>query len=47
MAMFGHTLFTIVKENETAELARLMKKEWKDGRVVVSSVETESVRLVA
>jgi pantoate kinase len=47
MAMFGHTLFTIVRENETMELARLMRKEWKDGQVIVSSVETKSARLAA
>jgi pantoate kinase len=47
MAMFGHTLFTIVRENETTELAQLMRKEWKDGQVIVSSVETESARLAA
>jgi len=47
MAMFGHTLFTIVRENETTELARFMRREWKDGQVIVSSVETESARLAA
>lgn len=47
MAMFGHTLFTIVRENETIELAQRMRKEWKDGQVIVSSVETESARLAA
>ncbi|MGA2665317.1 MAG: hypothetical protein ABSF83_10270 [Nitrososphaerales archaeon] len=47
MAMFGHTLFTVVRENETTELARLMTKEWKDGQVIVSSVERESARLAA
>jgi pantoate kinase len=47
MAMFGHTLFTIVRENETAELARLMRKEWRDGQVIVSSIDTERARLVA
>jgi pantoate kinase len=47
MAMFGHTLFTIVRENETTELDRLIRKEWKDGQVIVSSVDTKSARLVA
>lgn len=47
MAMFGHTLFTIVRENETMELARLMRKEWKDGQVIISSVDKESARLIA
>ncbi|MDA4135908.1 MAG: pantoate kinase [Thaumarchaeota archaeon] len=47
MAMFGHTLFTVVRENETVEIVRLMRKEWKDGQVIVSSVETQSARLAA
>ncbi len=47
MAMFGHTLFTVVKENEAEELAGVIRKEWKDGQVIVSSVSTESARLVA
>jgi pantoate kinase len=47
MAMFGHTLFTIVRENEITELAGLIRKEWKDGQVIVSSVDSKSARLVA
>jgi pantoate kinase len=47
MAMFGHTLFTVVRENEAADLARLIRREWKEGQVIVSPVDTESARLVA
>jgi hypothetical protein len=47
MAMFGHTLFTIVRENEVTELAGLIRKEWKDGQVIVSPVDSKSARLVA
>lgn len=47
MAMFGHTLFTVVKENEANELVGLIRREWKDGQMIVSSVETDSARLIS
>lgn len=39
MAMFGRTLFTIVRSNEVDELVRLMQQDVPDGRVVIARIE--------
>lgn len=46
MAMFGQTVFTVVRESEASEVANLIKKNGQEGNIITAPVDKLGARLI-